>query len=374
VYKIFRPWTGIAAMALLGAAVGVGPARLAQAQTAPDQTQKKVKDKGEYDLLSGATKETDPAKKLALLNAWKEKYPESDYKIDRLVMTIQAYSALQQWPNVVDAAKEALAVDARNINALYWITSLTPNLKSVEADVLATCETAANGLLAAQRPATAKEADWPNVKRGFDILAHRTLGWIAMQRKANGTAEQEFMMSLQLDANQAQVSYWLGSVVLAQRKAARFSDAIYYFARAVACDGLGALAPQARSTADSYLAKLYAGYHGDNSGLDELKATARANVFVPDGFHIMSATEIAAQKAGLGPVYVNSQDPSERLQLNGLDSSFALREGGQRFTGSYSVSSNMLRLHIVELDKDVEIAIDGKRLIVSGGEVWVQPN
>ncbi len=138
--------------------------------------------------------------------------------------------------------------------------------------------------------------------------------------------------------------------------------------------GLGALAPQARTTAGSYLDKLYAGYHGDNSGLDELKATAKANAFVPEGFHIMSATEIAAQKAGLGPVYVNSQDTSERLQLNSLDNSFALREGGQRFTGSYSVSGNMLRLHIAELDKDVEIAIDGKRLIVSGGEVWVQPN
>ena len=372
--NIVGPWMRIAAVALLGVTFVVGPAPLAGAQAAPDQAQKKVKDKAEYDLFSGATKETDPAKKLALLNTWQEKYPESDYKIDRLVMMIQAYAALGQWPNVIGAAKEALAVDARNINALYWITSLTLNLKSVDPDVLATCETAANGLLAAERPATAKEADWPGVKRGFDILAHRTLGWIAMQRKANGTAEQEFIKSLQLDASQAQVSYWLGSVVLAQRKAARFSDAIYYFARAVACDGLGALTPQARTTAEDYLTKLYTGYHGDNSGLDELKATAKTNAFVPEGFHIMSATEIAARKAGLGPVYVNSQDATERLQLNSLDNSFALREGGQRFTGTYSVSGGMLKLHIVELDKDVEIAIDGKRLIVSGGEIWLQPN
>ena len=136
VHRFFRPLMGIATVALIGAVSLVGPARTARAQGAPAQTQKKVKDQGEYDLFNGVTKETDPAKKAALLNTWKEKYPESDYKLERLVMLIQTYSALQQWPNVINAAKEALTVDPKDITSLYWITFLTPNLGSNSADVL----------------------------------------------------------------------------------------------------------------------------------------------------------------------------------------------------------------------------------------------
>jgi hypothetical protein len=172
VHKFFRPLMGIATVALIGAVTLVGPARTARAQGAPAQAQKKVKDQGEYDLFNGVTKEADPAKKVALLNTWKEKYPESDYKLERLVMLIQTYSALQQWPNVINAAKEALTVDPKDITSLYWITFLTPNLGSASADVLATGEKAANSLLAAEKPATAKDEDWPNVKKSFDILVY----------------------------------------------------------------------------------------------------------------------------------------------------------------------------------------------------------
>jgi len=296
VHRFFRPLMGIATVALFGAVSLVGPARLAQAQGAPAQAQKKVKDQGEYDLFNGVTKETDPAKKAALLNTWKEKYPESDYKLERLVMLIQTYSALQQWPNVINAAKEALTVDPKDITSLYWITFLTPNLGSNSADVLSTGEKAATALLASERPATAKEEDWPNVKKSFDILGHKTLGWIAMQRKDNAKAELEFRDGLKLDPNQAEVSYWLGGVIIAQQKAERYSEAMFCFARAAAYEGQGALAPQGRTAADQYLTKLYVRYHGDNSGLDELKASAKANVFAPDGFHIKTKDEIDSDK------------------------------------------------------------------------------
>jgi hypothetical protein len=56
------------------------------------------------------------------------------------------------------------------------------------------------------------------------------------------------------------------------------------------------------------------------------------------------------------------------------DGSFSLQEGGQSFSGSYSVTGSVLRLHIVQLQKDVEIAIQGDRLVVNGEETWTQPN
>jgi hypothetical protein len=75
----------------------------------------------------------------------------------------------------------------------------------------------------------------------------------------------------------------------------------------------------------------------------------------------------------LGPLYVSSQNSGDRLQLN-QDNTFSLQEGGQSFSGAYSVAGTTLKLHITELQKDVDIAIQGNRLIVNGDEVWTQPN
>jgi len=75
----------------------------------------------------------------------------------------------------------------------------------------------------------------------------------------------------------------------------------------------------------------------------------------------------------LGSLYVSSQNNGDRLQLN-QDNTFSLQEGGQSFSGTYSVAGTTLKLHITELQKDVDIAIQGNRLIVNGEEVWTQPN
>jgi len=74
----------------------------------------------------------------------------------------------------------------------------------------------------------------------------------------------------------------------------------------------------------------------------------------------------------LGSVYVSSANSADRLQLS-ADHTFSLAEGGQAFSGTYTADGNKLTLHIVELQKDVDIVIDGATLLVNGEEVWVQP-
>jgi hypothetical protein len=70
-----------------------------------------------------------------------------------------------------------------------------------------------------------------------------------------------------------------------------------------------------------------------------------------------------------GSLYVNAQNKADRLQLH-LDNSFSLQEGGQSFTGNYSVAGATLKLHIVQLQKDVEIVVQGNEIVVNGQEVW----
>jgi tetratricopeptide (TPR) repeat protein len=197
---------------------------------------------------------------------------------------------------MIDTAKEILAIDPKDITALYWITFLTPSLGSASADALDTAEKAANGLLAAEKPAEVKDDDWTKAKSQTDGAAYTTLGWIAMQRKSNDAAETNFKKSLTINPTAVQVSYWLGTVILAQKKPERQSEALYDFARAAAYDGTGALAPAGRQQIDTYLTKVYASLHGDSSGLAELKAMAKANPTPPADFKIKTALEIANEK------------------------------------------------------------------------------
>jgi len=71
----------------------------------------------------------------------------------------------------------------------------------------------------------------------------------------------------------------------------------------------------------------------------------------------------------LGSSYVNSQNNADRLKLN-PDGSFSLQEGGQAFNGTYVVDGDTLKLHILQMGKDVDIAIHGNTLIVNGQEAW----
>ena len=74
----------------------------------------------------------------------------------------------------------------------------------------------------------------------------------------------------------------------------------------------------------------------------------------------------------LGTGYVSSNNKEDTLALN-TDGSFRLHEGGQVYSGAYSVTGAVLKLRIVQLQKDVEITIRGDQLVVNGDEVWVQP-
>ncbi|HEX8985147.1 MAG TPA: hypothetical protein VF767_06945 [Bryobacteraceae bacterium] len=299
---------------------------MAQAQSAPAQTQKKTKDQAEYDLYNNVLKENDPAKKIALLNTWKEKYPDSDFKFERLQYYVQAYAAQQNWQSVISTSKEILAIDPKEITSLYWITFLTPNLGTNSPDVLATGEKAAQGLLAAERPATTPEAKWADAKKSFDLIGHKTLGWIAMQRKQPDAAEKEFVQCLKTDPNQGEIAYWLGSVIIAQQKPERYSEAMFSFAHAAAFDGPGALPPAGRQQADTYLTTVYNRYKGQEPTLAQLKELAKQSAFPPEGFHIKNAAEIEAAKSE----QLKKDNPQLALWLS-IKENLAGAEGAQYF-------------------------------------------
>lgn len=293
------------AVAVCGIVSFVSPALVQAAGSPAPQAQaatkdKNWKDRAEYDLYTSITTETNAQKKLDLLNQWTQKYPTTDFKSERATLYLTTYAALNRPKDAVASAKDLVALDPKDFTALYYMTLLTLQALDTSPGALDDSEKAANGLIgaldaqfaAAKKPAAVSDADWAKARSDTEALAHTTLGWVAMQRKDNAKAEAEFTKSLQMNPAAGQVSYWLGTVILAEKDPAKQAAALYDFARAAAYDGAGALAPPGRQSVQQYLEKVYTSYHGSKDGLDALEATAKASPLPTADFKILSTEDI----------------------------------------------------------------------------------
>lgn len=262
----------------------------------PQAAQKKPKDQQEYELINSVYKETDPNKKLATLDQWKQKYAETEFKEERLAFYMDSYSQIGQLAKAIDAARELMGIAPENFGGHLTLARLAPFVGSTDAKLLADAEKSGNWLLTAQKPAGVPDAQWPDLKKQADFIGHQAVGWVAMQQKKNDAAEKAFIKTLEVSPGAAHISNWLGTVILAQRNPEKNVAALFSFARAAAYDGVGALTPAGRQQIDAYLTKVYKGYHGDDSGLAELKQLAKTQPLPPADLKIKSADEVKVEK------------------------------------------------------------------------------
>jgi tetratricopeptide (TPR) repeat protein len=269
---------------------------MAAATALAQPKEKKVKDQQEYDLYKSSTTTTDAAKRLPFLDQWKEKYPESDFKEERLVIYQTTYQGLGQTAKAVETAKEILAMDPKEVNALYFLT-MYGQIQPATPDSLATGEKAAHSLLGAEKPAGVKDEDWKKIQADMTFKAHKTLSFIAMQKKQPEVAEQELLKCLTEDPNQAQCSYDLGNAILAEKKLERQSEVLYHWARATSLTGPQAIPEPLHKQVDAFFVKSYTTFHGpDEAGLKDLRALAVVQPMPPAGFKIKNKNEIEAEK------------------------------------------------------------------------------
>lgn len=287
--------------AVAGAAIAVAltaPAGLAQSQPGSTPSaapaQPKVKDQGEYDALTAASKETDPVKKLALLKAWQDKYPDSEFKNQRLLAFMDTWSKIAAKSLQPGATPDqmAQAKDAANNLLSNLDTAFAPDVK----------------------PANVTDDQWKQARGQVEQQAHLVLGYIALQAKDYPTAENEFKTYLGENDQNAQVSYWLGAAIAAQKQMDRYPEALYQYARAVSISGPQALPAAEKTAASDYLTKAWNGYHGDDDpkGLQDLKDLASKSALPPTGFQIKSVVERQKEAAGSEEAYL-AQHPDIKL-------------------------------------------------------------
>ncbi len=266
------------------------------------QAEKKYKDRGEYDVLSKVYAEADPTKKLALLDEWAEKYPETDYHVERTQFYLDSYQKTNQSEKAVATALELLEKIPGDFTANYAITLLSPYLGKSDAATLDTAAKASKDMLTgmdkrfAAKPDNVPQEAWDNARKQAEALAHKTSGWAAMQKKDYLAAEESFTRSLQTDSTQAQVSYWLGDVVLKQKDVKKNDLAMFAFTRAAVYDGPNAMPADGRRQIADYVKNLLDGYAGE-TGLNEywprLEAMAKASAFPTEELNFKSKAELA---------------------------------------------------------------------------------
>jgi tetratricopeptide (TPR) repeat protein len=266
-------------------------------QDKPAAAQPQYKDQAEYTLYDSILKDTTPKTRLDKLQEWQTKYATTEFEKQRKALFLDTYIKLNQPKEAVAEAKLILADDPKNFTSLYYTMYFTRALagNTPTPEVLDQGEKAAAAIVAnIDTPPPNVTADqWKGARPGVETLAHTTLGWIAMQRKSWDAAEGEFQKSLQLDPNNGEVDFFMGTVIVSQKNPQKMPAGLFYFARAATYDGTGGLAPAGRQQAMTYVQRAYKGYHGSDESFNDLLAAAKAGAAPPPDYHIVSAGEIA---------------------------------------------------------------------------------
>src|SRR5262249_51219517 len=169
----------MATLSAMGAMLLAGTVQFAAAQ------EKKVKDQGEYDIFNQTLKDAaNPAQQIKDLDTWTQKYPDSDYKDDRLYYYVGAYNGAKQPAKVLEIGSQLMARDLKSVfkdpkqgpqqvlTVLYQMSVNILQLPNASPDQLAAGEKAARALgeyaneyfTAANKPAGTSDADWAKTK------------------------------------------------------------------------------------------------------------------------------------------------------------------------------------------------------------------
>ena len=256
-YKFLRFMSGAAAIAVLSAVMLTGTVQSARAQ---GEAAKKWKDTNEYNMFNAAAQKVaaNPTAAITDLDAWKAKYPASDYKDDGAVLYMQAYVAAKQPGKAIDESVDMVnrGVDTafpdpksgpqNAIKVLYFASLAIAQIPNPTPDQLATASKAAHALAEYNRkPEGTADAAWNQAREQLQPIAKTALLYIAMlpgnqayDKKDWAGCEAAYTKALSEYPQNAFVAFRLGACMRSQvaEKPEKRSAAVYEFLRASTLD------------------------------------------------------------------------------------------------------------------------------------------
>lgn len=321
------------------------------------------KSQDEYNAYQAMASEKDPQKKVALAEAFLQKYPDSAVKNYVYVAMMNTYQQLGDSAKAIDTAKKLLEIDANNLDALRYLSFAFPftfkpydpsaqvvcvevsgqlevvrteesarykgesNAKilspqecaekwkgKAEAELSRAESDAKHGLellSKVPKPANVTDAQFQQAIKPVRDIFNSAVGFVALQRKDYAAAITSFKAALEDNPSDLYAAYRMGVSYLMSTPA-DYNNGFWYIARAVA---LG----RAAKTGDTggiekYLDQAYVNYHGNKDGLDDIITQAAASPNPPSGFQVAALKP--PEKTG-NPNIDNFNEISFPLKLGG---------------------------------------------------------
>ena len=248
------------------------------------------KDRAEYDLVE-EIKKASGDKKIELLNQWKQKYPETDFKTFRLGMYISTYQQLNRPKEMYIASQDYNAIDPKDFLVTTFLVQLALGQNDTEGAIKAANQL--EGLLDDPKITPAQKA-------GAQALIRSTRYTIVKAKKDPAQFEPFLREGLEKDPTLAAYSYDLGTLIITKKNPGLYPEAFWQFARAAGVTGTNALPDANKKQALDYLTRIYTQYKGSKKGLDKLLTDSLTSTFAPKDFAIKTdQQEIAEQEEEL---------------------------------------------------------------------------
>jgi tetratricopeptide (TPR) repeat protein len=310
-----QPHSVLSSFLLVRAAAAPQPA-------AATPQQRQWKSTEEYNAFSAMAKETDANKKIALAQAFLEKYANSDFAYLAHQAMMGAYQQLGDSAKAINEANAVLKEDSNNLEALRYLSfafpfTFKPGDPNAAQDLSQAQEIAQRGLDALaklQKPANAPQDKFDEAVKALRSVFNGTLGFVALQQKDYPAAVSHLKAALEDNPKDMYGTYRLGVAYLSQTPP-DYNDGFWYVARAAAL-GKGSSSAD-ESGIEKYLKGSYACYHGGLDGLDQMIGQAGSSETPSPGLQVQA---LQAPAPTGNPNLDNFNKVTFRLKVDGCPS------------------------------------------------------
>jgi len=338
----------------------------------PAQQKKEIKDPAEYNSYVGAVQAPDPNQKIAGLEDFLARYPNTVVKEDALEQLMGAYQQAGNGPKTIETANKLLQVNPNNLAGLVIsVLSMRGGVTGPQDPKLAQMrDMAQRGLQALQtaaKPEGMADADWTKRKALFGTVFQGSLGFAALQLKDYPAAQQHLRLAVEAQPDNFADVYPLALAYLEARPI--IMEGLFFGARAVH------LAPaQAKQQITKYVQGKYVRFHGDSDGWEQVMAAAASNPMPPAGFNVTpapTAAELAQKWMDTTPINKLSPDQIEVILASGNQAAAqklwaGLKGVPQQFRGRIIEASSKTQLMVAFSAQAIEDNRASVELTMSG--------
>ncbi len=295
---------------LAGRAFSLATFLLPQAATGPQW-----KSRVEYDAFQVFAQEADANNKIAKIDAFLEKFKDTDFKEVALLTKIQAYVELKDTSGVTKTAREILEINPRQLHGLFLLSAYFqytfqpdgPNADSSLSQAEKDAETGLNVLKQMQKPPNMSDSQFAEFSKTRRLSFNNTIGFSALQQKNYPKAINYLKAVSSETPNDVLAVYRIG-IAYFNSAPIDHNNSVWYLARALSLAGAGNGSLN-EDDIRKFLTNVYVSRYKSEGGLSEIITQAATSANPPEGFSVPVVPEIPETATPSEKVFITLAHP-----------------------------------------------------------------